>query len=266
MNCGRARWRWCGRGRRAGFTLVELLAGTTISTVVALAAYAALTGGLSVYDRAGEAAVRMQVVRALADRMTQELEATYFNAQASDLTFEGEEADGTEQGLGSQLTFVTTAARAPLTEVSYLLQAPNPQTGEPGGLYRRASPLLDRQQTDLEYQTESSEEAVLVAPEVVGFEVTYYDPLAVGSSAGLGLRGSLTGAEEWESSWDAASKGYLPQAVKLTFRLGSWQDVEGPEAGVLVADGGPPGRSYTIVAAPAVAEATLAQQLAAEEE
>jgi hypothetical protein len=125
----------------------------------------------------------------------------------------------------ARLTFVTASGLSPLTEVEYFVQEPDPRAGTPGGLYRRERFLLDRQQAveGSVAQTGSAEEseAVLLAPEVTGFEVEYYDPQSQ-ISGSLGLQGSLTGDEGWETSWDAAAKGYLPQAVRITLTLGSW--------------------------------------------
>jgi prepilin-type N-terminal cleavage/methylation domain-containing protein len=266
---------------RSGFTLIELLVAVSIATVVVLAAYAALTGGLTVYNRAGSASEEVQVVRALVDRLTRELQATYFNPQAPDARFVGEEADSSGLGtagastasggtaaasaatsrapgassvggssvggsspgartaprsaasagtmgsgvastMGAQLTFVTAAGLSPLTEVEYFLREPDAEAGTPGGLYRRERFLLDRQVGETYVvDTGSEEEAVLVAPEVVGFEATYYDSQVL-TSGGLGLQGSLTGEDAWQTSWDAAAKGYLPRAVRVTFSVGSW--------------------------------------------
>ena len=70
---------------------------------------------------------------------------------------------------------------------------------------------------------------MLLAPEVVGFEVTYYDAEAALSTGSLGLRSTLTDEDEWETTWDAASKGYLPQATCVTLYVGDW-----PESGTAV--------------------------------
>jgi len=206
-----------------------------ISSAVVLSAYAALTGGLAVYERAGAVSVEAQVVRGLTSRLTRELQAACFRAEATDLPFVGEEPDELAGERGSRLTFVTASSSngsggpGPLSEVEYYLVEPDPAEDEPGGLYRRATPLLDRQVADVVYEGIDSgqeEDARLLAPEVVGFELAYYDPEAVATTGGLGLRASLTGEEEWETSWDAASKGYLPGAVRVTFYLGDWPESE----------------------------------------
>lgn len=323
-----------GRGKKhartrpavqAGFTLVELLVAVSIATVVVLAAYAALTGGLRVYERATSVSQQAQVVRALVERMTRELQATYFNPQAPDAKFVGEEPEGTMGATGSttgpastsasrpgtsslssrapgtgtmggstmgnrtpgastggttstgagtagttsanastaaaRLTFVAAAGLSPLTEVEYFIEEPDPQTGTPGGLYRQERFLLDRQQAagGSVVETDSGEEAaaVLVAPEVVGFEVAYYDAQAL-TSGGLGLQGSLTAEDAWETSWDAAAKGYLPQAVRITLNLGSWSQpaassAEAASAGVTTTE------RVTFVVALPLAEAQASQ-------
>ena len=259
--------RGVGMGRRgAGFTLVEVLVGMGIALVVVAAAYAALAGGIAVYERAGAVTQEVQVVRALAERLTRELQAAYFDPQASDLVFEGEQPDESLLHPASRLTFVTVAGPGPLTEVEYFLQEFEPQpydataTARPGGLYRRASPLLERSSPGAQGAVEvaapesaASEEgeAVLLAPEVVGFEVAYYDPQAAAASGALGLRGSLTGAEPWEDSWDASTKGYLPRAVRVTLYLGAW-----PEGGQAEEEG----RRVTFVVTLPLAEEAAAPQ------
>ncbi len=207
---------------------MEVLLAAGISAGVVVAAYAALTGGLAVYERAGAVTLEVQVMRALTDRLTEELQAAYFNAQSADLVFVGEE--DVESGGSSRLTFVTAAGPGPLTEVEYFLKEPEPDADEPGGLYRRARLLLDRQVAEVRYQdvgTLEEVEAVLLAPEVVNFEVACYDPEAGAASGGLGS--IVSGEEEWETSWDAVAKGYLPGAVRLILDLGTW-----PESGTAV--------------------------------
>lgn len=227
LRLGRRRRR-CRSYRQAGFTLMEVLVAAGISAGVVVAAYAALTGGLAVYERAGAVTLEVQVVRALTDRLTQELQATYFNPQSADLVFVGEE--DVESGGSSRLTFVTAAGAGPLTEVEYFLKEPEPDADEPGGLYRRARLLLDRQVAEVRYEdigTSEEVEAVLLAPEVVDFRVACYDPEAGAASSGPGS--IVSGEEKWETSWDAVAKGYLPGAVRLILDLGTW-----PEPGTAV--------------------------------
>ena len=220
------------RHGQAGFTLMELLVATGISAAVVIAAYAALGGGVAAYERADAVGVETQVVRALAGRLTTELQAVYFDPEADDVVFEGEEPDEAADEGASRLTFVTTAGAGPLTEVEYCLVEPDAEEDEPGGLYRRATFLLDRQVTDVLYERiddSEDDDSVLLAPEVVGFEVTYYDAEAALSTGSLGLRSTLTDEDEWETTWDAASKGYLPQATCVTLYVGDW-----PESGTAV--------------------------------
>jgi prepilin-type N-terminal cleavage/methylation domain-containing protein len=308
---------------QSGFTLVELLVAVSIATVVVLAAYMALTSGLTIYNRAGAASAEVQVVRALVDRLTRELEATYFNPQAPDAVFVGEEAEGTTGTSGStgatssmsgatgatsaagsrapgasslghsslsvgtaaasaagagtgatssaaastagaRLAFVTAAGLSPLTQVEYFLQEPDPESGTVGGLYRQEKFLLDRQVGEVYVADTGSEgEAVLVAPEVVGFEVEYYDGQSL-MTGGLGLQESLTGEDAWQTSWDAAAKGYLPEAVRVTFSLGSWPPSAGArEAGAAAGtgDGGLTAvRRVTFVVLVPLAQAQTSQQ------
>jgi len=222
--------RW--RHGRAGFTLMEVLVATGISTAVVVAAYSALRGGVTTYERVNAVGVETQVVRSLAGRLTTELQAVYFDPEAADVVFEGEEPDESADEGASRLTFATTAGAGPLTEVEYYLVEPDAEEDEPGGLYRRATLLLDRQVSDVLYErTEDSEDAdsALLAPEVVGFEVTYYDAEAALSTGSLGLGSTLSDEDEWETTWDAASKGYLPQATCVTLYIGDW-----PESGTAV--------------------------------
>ena len=225
---------------------MEVLVAAGISAGVVLAAYAALTGGLAVYERAGAVSLEVQVVRALTDRLTQELEAAYFDPQSADLVFVGEEPGSAEAGSGSRLTFVTAAGAGPLTEVEYSLKEPDLEADERGGLYRRARLLLDRQVAEVRYEgigTSEEAEAVLLAPEVVGFEVACYDPEAGAGSGGLGS--TVSGEEKWETSWDAVAKGYLPGAVRLTLELGTWPE-EGADR-LVVADGRDQTRRVSLV-------------------
>lgn len=229
----------------AGFTFIEVLVAVGIALVVVAAAYAALSGGLSAYERTGAAAREVQVVRALLQRLTRELQAAYFDPKATDLIFEGEEPVEGSLGPASRLTFVTAAGPGPLTEVEYFLQEPEAQpyeaaaTPPPGGLYRRATPLVERSAATEAVSVEvgspepgvSEQGAALLAPEVVGFEVAYYDPRAGAASGTLGLRGGLTGRDLWEDSWDASTKGYLPRAVRVTLYLGAWPEGGGWTAG-----------------------------------
>jgi prepilin-type N-terminal cleavage/methylation domain-containing protein len=323
----RGRWR-TGHARtqpaaQSGFTLIELLVAASIATVVVLAAYTALTSGLTVYNRAGSASEEVQVVRALVDRLTRELQATYFNPQAPDAVFLGEEAgvtmgtsgsggatSGTSGGplgagsafttpgiggvggssvgnstpgarpattstaatgsaaalnnamastVASRLTFVTAAGLSPLAEVEYFVEEPDPQAGTVGGLYRQEKFLLDRQVSDVYVaDTGAVADAVLVAPEVVGFEVEYYDGQSL-ATGNLGLQESLTGEDAWQTSWDATAKGYLPEAVRVTFSLGSW-----PRSGVSAAGTGNTGvtavRRVTFVVPLPLAQAQTSQQ------
>jgi len=248
-----------GTGSQGGFTLLEVLVAMAISSVVVLAAYAALTGGLGVYTRAGAATEEVQVARTVAERLTRELQGACFRPQVPDLVFVGEEAEETDDGLGSRLEFVTTAGRAPLERVVYFLQEEDRDTGRPGGLYRLGKPLLDRRSDEVSYQEDLDEtEAVLVAPEVTDFGAVYYDLQSRAASSGLGLSRSLTGEDAWEESWDAQTEGRLPGAVRLTFWLRPWagNDSAAEEDGE--ADG--KGRQYSLLVLLPTAQSAAAEE------
>jgi len=132
----KAGWRAGHRRTRpaaqSGFTLIELLVAIGIATVVVLAAYTALTSGLTVYNRVGSASEEVQVVRALVDRLTRELQATYFNSQAPDSVFLGEEAEGTMGTSGS--TGATSSTSGGTAGASGASTAPGMGVGSGGTL------------------------------------------------------------------------------------------------------------------------------------
>jgi prepilin-type N-terminal cleavage/methylation domain-containing protein len=227
-------------GCQGGFTLMELLVALGIATVVCAAAYAALDGALRVYVRSGDVMQRVQVTRAVAEKVSRELRGVVFRPQTAEFVFLGEAVEDTDTGLGARLEFVTAAGKPPMERVTYFLRDEDSETGRPAGLYRLSEGLLDLRTDDVEYEeVPDDSQAVLVAPEVVGFEAEYYDTQSELATSSLGLRQSLTGEDAWETSWDGQTEGRLPGAVALTFRMGKRGKASAGSQAEVVEDGRP---------------------------
>ena len=187
--------------RRAGFTLVELLLGLSLFSVIGLAAYGSLRSGLEAQRRVSERALEDQLVRGLLDLIAADLEAAFISGGALDSGFIGTNADEDELPRDS-LSFVTARGRPDgslpgemdLLGVTYEIDVDDETPAS--GLVRNRRRILTAAATDAD-EVKADE----LAPEVEGLDFEYFD------------------GSEWQQVWDSSASATLPQAVRVTIQF-----------------------------------------------
>ena len=193
---------------RSGFTLLELLLATLISTILAGATYTLLAGTGKSRREARTRAEREGLVDRVLDQIGRDLAGSIASGKVYDPGFTG--TDAIEDGYDRDtIRFLTVAGRsrlrsdrpAPdLREVSYEYRTGEEfdaeEETEPG-LYRIEVKWLASAALDEEERYESWQ----VSDEVLGLGFRYYDGTA------------------WQDSWDAESNEGLPRAIEVTIRL-----------------------------------------------
>ncbi len=189
--------------RRAGFTLVELLLGLSLFSVIGLAAYGSLRSGLEAQRRVTERALEDQLVRGLLDLIAADLEAAFISGGALDSGFIGTNADEDELPRDS-LTFVTARGRPDgslpgemdLLGVTYEIDVDDETPAS--GLVRHRRRILTAAAADADEVDADADE---LAPEVEGLDFEYFD------------------GSEWQQVWDSSVSASLPRAVRVTIQF-----------------------------------------------
>ena len=189
--------------RRAGFTLVELLLGLTLFSVIGLAAYGSLRSGLDAQRRVTQRALEDQLVRGLLNLIAADLEAAFISGGALDSGFIGTNADEDELPRDS-LTFVTARGRPDgsllgemdLLGVMYKIDVDDETPAS--GLVRHRRRILTAAATDTDQVDADADE---LAPEVEGLDFEYFD------------------GSEWQQVWDSSASASLPRAVRVTIQF-----------------------------------------------
>jgi type II secretion system protein J len=217
-----------------GFTLVEIMVGIIISSLIISAAYSAYLGANRAWEAARSSKRHHQHARVALGIMEQYLRAALAPDTEASIVFDGQDfSDEEAEGPASHtLRFASTGGpanagprtRSDLCEVEFYLSEAT-QT-EPSSLMMRRSALPtgewseDLEGSDEEEEAIDSTEEALLASEVVEFAVRYFD------------------GEEWIEEWYLATD--LPVAVELTLVFSesaeeseeAVMDEEAPEAEV----------------------------------
>jgi prepilin-type N-terminal cleavage/methylation domain-containing protein len=218
----RAEWRAAGgfACRARGFTLVEVLAATSLGLAVIAASYAALSSSIAGARRIDGFVEESAALSGLGGLMKHQLANAFYDA-SSDLapvfTVTAAVAAEDSSAPHGEVTFSfaarSTSAAAPPAfpyyTVTYFIAEASGDS--PGGLSRRIEPLWPREVADKPVDE-------LIAPEVRGLEVACFD------------------GADWSYDWDAAAKG-LPLAVRVDLHVESerfegnpWQTIAPAEA------------------------------------
>lgn len=202
------------------FTLLELLVGLTVATLIVTAAAGVFVATLDAWQRGSESAQLLQAGRTAADTIERHLRGALPPELRDDYVFQGEDLSD-EAAFGHRLTLASanvarfpraeSAADAWELEITY-------DPVETDGLTLRLDPSPDN-----EYDTGGY--LMDLAPGVTSFQVLYYDN------------------GEWLEDW---YRDELPHAVEFHLTLEAVDPAADPDAEPTRDDDGPPRRSITV--------------------
>lgn len=203
--------------RRSGMTLIEVMVAIAILAIVMTLVW----GGFSQTAR-NKAHVEAEsdyyhIARMALDRMTKELSMAYVSAQVNEnqaLRVMNTAFVGTDRGERDRIDFTSFSHRrlyrdaheSDQNEISYFVTR-HPDDPSVNVLARRESNRIDE-------DPQRGGRIQIVAENVEGFDLEYYDPLV----------------EEWQRAWDttqsASQPNRLPSQVKIKLVL---QDLRNPD-------------------------------------
>lgn len=180
--------RTCKRPR--AFTLVELLVGLLISTMILGAAAAAFSTMMSSWERGDAAYGMIQTARSVGDLIERQLRSAIDPESGVDVIFWGEDLSDGEIG-GHRITLLSSAPvrfprSLPLTDASEIEFVFDPSLAE------SMSMRIDSSPDDL---PDGGGYRISLSENVVAFQVMYFD------------------GEEWLEDWLTSG---LPQAIEFT--------------------------------------------------
>ena len=205
-------WNW---GRRAAFTLIEMLAAIVISLLFIGSVYGVYSAATTSVARTKDQQEVYQTARVLLDQLNRELCSAYQPASATLTTNEGLPLtttatcslsgtlvpDAITGNTESALTFITSAHHAPtsltsgdLCQVTYEI-AGDGSPGSPTGLYE-----IEDYRPGLEMSTSTETlKPRLLSPRVIALNCFYL------ASDGV----------TWANTWDATKQTTLPVAIRV---------------------------------------------------
>lgn len=187
-----------GASKRRGFTLVEVLVGTTIAVLIVGAAYSTYLAAANSWQKSRSTSANYQYGRAAMSVMERSIRSALPPSNDTGIVFTGESyvIEGTELAADS-VRFTCTGNRftvgrpgmSDIAEIEFFLDI-SESLGEPSLMMRRRVVPSE----DPEYEGEVDE----LAPNVVSFNVRYHD--------------GIDFVDEWEGQ-------ELPQAVQISLVL-----------------------------------------------
>lgn len=184
------------RNSSAGYTLLEILIAMSLSIVILVILFAAMRLGYQSQDKGSEREEVTQKIRVVNDRISWLLRGAYpFSVKRPDL--QKFFFDGKSDSVGFVTTSVDSYGRGPedLAGLKWV------------SIYADSEGLKIREKVFFleDVFDDSGGRVYLLDPEVKKIELEYYDV----PQKGIEREG------EWVSDWDADTKNYLPDAVKL---------------------------------------------------
>ncbi len=194
---------------RSGFTLIEVLLATLISSILAGATYSLLAGTGRARKEARVRSQREREIDVILERIAKDVSGVLSSGSIYDPGFSGidETLDGFDR---DQLEFLTLTGRPrlhsetpgpDLLQVVYqVLSEDDEEGGEErtgSGLFRRIQVWVNSTELDESEQFEWR----LVSEDVLGLNFRYYD----GSS--------------WQESWDTEASEGVPVAIEISIRM-----------------------------------------------
>ncbi len=169
-----------------GFTLLELLIGITIFSIIAASVYGSMYLGVKLYRNDEKTHSSLLEAEAVLDEMSGRLSSAFISKENKRLKFKGAE---------QSIDFFSVDSKGDVQRVVYYLEAPDPGTG----LCR----LMRLTQKFSALNSDKPPESDVLSSRVRGLKISYFNAQK----------------NSWQSQWTKDS--VLPQLIKVELELGS---------------------------------------------
>ena len=207
--------------KRAGFTMIEMLAAILILSVMTIITGVTFTSVINSWKKATVVAERMQTADYALNQIVAGLRSAYYPAdgnQKEEWGFmlldngEGESVSESDTVEWTKLGNAIIGDKSTMGETSHRVRMwveESREKDEPGGLWVRVwNPDLFVQDDNSRFDEDEFGEEFLLVEDVIGFDCQVQkDAKEVESD----------GKPKWEETWDASNS--IPYRVKITFRM-----------------------------------------------
>ena len=207
--------------RRAGFTLIEMLAAILILSIMTVVSSVVFTSVVSAWDKSTAVVERMQTADYALGQIVAGLRSAYYPADGNQkdewglaLYDNGEGENPSESDIleWTKLGNAIIGNKSVLSETSHRVRIWVEEARskeEPGGLWARVwNPDLYNEEGNDNFDEEDRGEEFLLVEDVVGFDCVVQKTAEESEE---------DGRPKWEEEW--ATSNQIPYRVKITFRM-----------------------------------------------